>query len=600
MFLKFLPRIASILVLFFGFLNLSAQTIDTSELNEWVKQARKSQHNYDFKQSTYWFRKAVKAYKEIGGVCQTFSMENQIAYNYLDQEQGPEAIHLIDSLVKSFTTQSDCQDTLTKISLLMTQHIIYRDLNRADASKRPLDEARELAIQMNDSVWLAKIYNNYTAYYGQRGANYLALEYASRSMELKRRVMDRDDPSFRRGLFTMANYAERIGQYETAYLYLDSIISLYHGQEMGDLADTYHLLSLICCRKKDYEIARKYAELALDEFIKQSGPSSRSASFGYQEVGMALTGLEKYREALPNFEKAYAIRREIFGKDDRLTLSSLSQLVKTQIQLGDTLNSIDRFKEVVQAFTRKYDISEAPKYALNLLDLGTLYAEAGLLDSALIYFYRVQQIAESYYPVRDRIHSQTHLQLARYGPLQTRDHHIHQALFSLLGDSSLYALNRRTLAFASDKYAVLQAFYIHAQNLYELFQNTKNFQYLKDLLTLEPQFSMIKNEIFNQFLASKSVIESAPIIREIGLLRLRSAWVLYQQNHEEAYLDLALRAMEESKNILLQTQLFEKNLKNLLHLPDSLVQRERELYFEINNLDYVLKENPSDSLREHK
>ncbi|MCB0689638.1 MAG: CHAT domain-containing protein, partial [Saprospiraceae bacterium] len=50
----------------------------------------------------------------------------------------------------------------------------------------------------------------------------------------------------------------------------------------------------------------------------------------------------------------------------------------------------------------------------------------------------------------------------------------------------------------------------------------------------------------------------------------------------------------------LQTQLFEKNLKNLLHLPDSLVQRERELYFEINNLDYVLKENPSDSLREHK
>lgn len=542
----------------------------------------------------------IAGYDTLNEPCKLYSLQNQIAYNFLDQDMGEAAIHHIDSLVKTYQQNAGCRDTSTFISLLLSQHIIYRDLGKSKESKSPIDHALTLAERSGDTIFLAKIYNNYTAYYGDLGANYLALDYAERSMALKRKAMDEDDPSYLRGIYTIANYAERVGNYENAYLFLDSIIQIAGMIDPDQLADTYHLLSLICIRRKDFIVAKKYAELSLSIFIDQSGPEGRSASFGYQELGLAQSGLKEYAAALESFEKAYHIRKKKYGTDHRLTLSSLSQLIKTGIQLGEPSASIDRYKEIVKKFVKQYEIGDASKYALNLLEIGRFYQNANNQDSALAYYQKVWKIANDFYPPGDRVHSEANLLLAGTGPLKQREKYVHLAMFHLLGDSVLTHLNRSIFAFANDKYAVLKAFHLHAQNLYALYSSEENTKYLEQILDLEPQFDLIKNEIFNQFLSSKSIIESAPIIRQISLLRLRASLVLFQTSNKEQHLEHALRAMEESKNILLQTQLFERNLKSLLHLPDSLVRKERELYLEINDLEQEYRIHPTVNIKERK
>lgn len=585
---------------FLAVIPLSSQEADTGRLQLWEATAREAQRDYRFSESTRIFRLVIAGYKALGDACRLYSLNNQIAYNFLDQERGAEAIWHIDSLVDAFGKNRDCPDTTTWVGLLLTQHIIYRDLNQVKRSKVPLDRALDLALQIGDTISLAKIYNNYTAYFGDQGANYLAMDYAERSMRLKKIAMDKKDPSYIRGLYTLANYAERVGNYESSYAYLDSIIQLAGAEGTPELADTYHLLALICIRKNDFAVARKYAELALQIFITQSGEDGRSTSYGYHELGLAQAGLQEYTEALESFRRAYAIRRKKFGPDHRLTLSSLSQLIKTRIRLGDPSGSIEDYKKIVENFIRQYRIGDAPKYALNLLEIGKLYQESGQPDSAMVYYQKVWEIANEFYPRGDRVCSEANLALAGIGPVKERSRYVQQALFHLTGDSALSSIDRSTFAFATDKFAVLKVFHLHAENLYTLYLREQNDIYLEQLLNLVPQFDLIKNEIFNQFLASKSIIESAPIIREISLLRLRASNILFKKTNNSRYLSHALQAMEESKNILLQTQLFEKNLKNLLQLPDSLIRSERELYQEINELEVELKRQPSDSLSQIK
>jgi CHAT domain-containing protein/tetratricopeptide (TPR) repeat protein len=577
-----------------------SQSISAGDLPALVSRAKNLQQSYQFDSSTVWYEKAITAYEELADFCTVYRLRNEVAYNLLDAARDQEALDYIDDCLREFQYSQHCPDTLLQINLLISRHIIYRDVDRIKQSKPPLDEALRLATLSGDTASLAKIYNNLAAYYGSEGANYLALDCAEKSMEMKEQLLPPKDPSYLRGLYAIANYSERTGDYEKAYLYLDSIIQIAADTVYPNIADTYHLMSLVCLRRKDFTIARKYAELSTVYFSRQFGPESRAASYGYMELGMAHLALREMEEAIDNLERAFKIRRDRFGPADRLTLSTLSQLVKAQMIMGDTLSSIERYKQIVQDFTREYEVSKSEKYALNLLEIGELYKGAGLSDSALHYYRRGWELANQYFPAGDRVHSRANLLLSGAVPLGQREHYSRMALFHLTGDSSLHQLNRSTIAFANDQYAVLMVYYQHAKNLFAGFEETQDQRYLEKLITLQPQFDLIKDEIFGQFLAAKSIVEAAPIIREISLLRLRSSHLLYQKTGDLQYLDQALLAMEENKNILLQTQIHEKNLKYLLNLPDSLLRLERQLHLEINELDLANRQQENDSLRQRK
>lgn len=578
----------------------NSQSTPAGELPLLVRRAKNLQQAYQFDSSTVWYEKAITGYEALSDYCTVYRIRNEVAYNLLDAERDQEAIDYIDDCLGEFQSRQRCPDTLLHINLLISRHIIYRDVDRIKQSKPPLDEALRLATLSGDTASLAKIYNNLAAYYGSEGANYLALDCAEKSMEMKEQLLSPRDPSYLRGLYAIANYSERTGDYEKAYLYLDSIIQIAADTVYPNIADTYHLMSLVCLRRKDFTIARKYAELSTVYFSRQFGPESRAASYGYMELGMAHLALREMEEAIDNLERAFKIRRDKFGPADRLTLSTLSQLVQAQMILGDTLSSIERYKQVVQDFTREYEVSKSEKYVLNLLEIGELYQGAGLIDSALHYYRRGWELANQYFPMGDRVHSRANLLLSGVVPLAQRNHYSRMALFHLTGDSSLHQLNRSTIAFANDQYAVLMVYYQHAKNLFKGYEETRDQQYLEKLIILQPQFDLLKDEIFSQFLAAKSIVEAAPIIREISLLRLRSSHLLYQNTGDLQYLDHALMAMEENKNMLLQTQIHEKNLKYLLNVPDSLLRLERQLHLEINHLDQALRQQENDSLRHRK
>ena len=503
---------------------------------------------------------------------------------------------------QSYTT--DLNHIVSKSSLeeqidsLIAKYNDYIDINHRDHALEVLVEAEKIAsenLANNDPV-LSNIYAHYADYYGNIGDRIVALEYAERCIAIRRQHFSEDDPDYIEALYNMARFTERIGQYVESNKYLDTIISTSAAGDSILLARSYHLFSLLLIRQNDFESAKKYALIALRQFNDLIGPNSNYSSYAHQELATANFGLGDYANAMLHYNKAYRIRKEIHGKYNRLTLSTNTSITRTLIAQGDTVKALQKYKEIAEDYLVEYDIAKSDKHVLSLIEIGEYYAQLSQKDSAEHYYLRALRIAERYYKTGDRPFVQANHNLSSTVPLLERTAYSKQALFHLTGSTTFHELDESKLPFMNDRYSILRVYVRHAKNLFALYETSRDDAYLKELLSLEKEYRLLNEEVFRHFLSPKSIVSSAYRIRQVCLLRLRASYILFEITHSEKYLDTALRAMEESKNLVLQAQLFSKNLPNIIGIPDSVTQREKFLFLNINKLKNQQKKNNSKQL----
>ncbi len=595
-------KLAKCLVLFLScwFSNiLSGQTLsEYPAINAQLEEARSLQADFRFPEAIAAYEKVLNLLQGTNLTCIKYEVRRQVTFCLIDSERNTEAIKYINHALQDYN-QDDCNDT-TRLSRLYTAlYDAYQSAGSMREARQALDQNREIILAAfgEESPQMASLYFNYSALYGQQGANYLALEKASQSLELRRKIYSPQQEDYFKGFYPVANYAERTGDYERAYLVLDSLIQHADNASQRIIADAYHLMSLIMIRRREFDVAVKYADLSLEMYTQMYDPESRSVSFALQELGLAKTGLGAYKEAENDLKRAYDIRNQAYGSDHRLTLSSLTALIQAQMATSDTLIAIEDFKRTVDAFIKKYSIEHAEKYALHTITIGDMYESINMQDSALKYYHKVERIANEHFQPGDRIFAHTHLALAKIGSYEEKMRHAGKALFHLTGQENIFQLSITDLTFSKNKYATLELYHVIAHNMVLAYRAGRDKKILDQLLSLEETFEMIKNEIFLGFLSPKSIIEAAPLVRDICNWRLYAAQEKYRDTQTEEALNYALRAMEQNKNILLQMKLFAREVRPMINLPDSVIRREKQLYLDIKELDAVMASTQNDSLR---
>lgn len=595
-------KLAKCLVIFLScwfYQILSGQTLsEYPVINTQLEEARSLQADFRFEDAIAAYEKVLHLLQGTSLTCIKYEVHRQVTFCLIDSERDTEAIDYINHALHDYN-QGDCIDTIRLSRLYTALYDAYQSAGYMREARKALDQNRAITIAAfgEDSPQMASLYYNYSSLYGQQGANYLALEKASQSLALRRKIYSDDQEDYFKGFYPVANYAERTGDYERAYLVLDSLIQHVDNASPRIIADAYHLMSLVMIRKKEYDVALKYADLSLKMYTEMYGPDSRSVSFALQELGLAKTGLGAYKEAENDLKRAYDIRNKAYGSDHRLTLSSLTALIKVQMATSDTLTAIEDFKKTVDAFIRNYSIEHAEKYALHTITIGEMYESINLQDSALKYYHKVEKIANQHFQPGDRIFAQTHLALAKIGSHEEKMRHAAKALYHLTDQENIFQLSISDLSFSKNKYATLELYHTIAQNMVLAYRQGRDLKILDQLLSLEEIFEMIKNEIFLGFLSPKSIIESTPLVRDICNWRLYAAQEKYKETQNEETLNYALRAMEQNKNILLQMKLFAREVRPMINLPDSVIRREKQLYLDIKDLDATIANTQDDSLR---
>jgi serine phosphatase RsbU (regulator of sigma subunit) len=280
----------------------------------------------------------------------------------------------IDSLVTLLKTTSDT----TKINILNALSEKYLTIN-IDKSLSYANQAREIAQNMSNELYLGKSFLNIARAYHSKSENEKALLYLNKAFlifEDKKAVelLSNTYNAYANLYADVANYKkalnynlkalkirEEINDLAGASSSLINIGRVYYTlgnlekakeyyfksldikEKIGDLdglGSCYNNLANVAIDKKEYNQALQYLEKALD--IKTKVGNKRGTSYALNGFGTVYSALKNYSKAREYYIKSYEIKKEL--SDHRGIAGAVSNIGTTYFFSGNYEDAIKYFK----------------------------------------------------------------------------------------------------------------------------------------------------------------------------------------------------------------------------------------------------------------
>ncbi|MFK7907619.1 MAG: tetratricopeptide repeat protein, partial [Chitinophagales bacterium] len=356
---------------------------------------------------------------------------------------------------------------------------------------------------------------------------------------------------------------------------------------------TYHLLGTFYAQKKDLGRAIPYFQKALDiseswedgkkrqfevynligQYYSNRGESQKAiewyqksidsiASLGkeinnehglsnsYCYIGKEYRTLKQYDKAIVYFQKATRIRLSLFGGDSTYTAFAYEGLGMTYTNLND-FGQADKYLQKALAIRLKHGGERSPSVSFPYLCL-------------TIFCYQKKEYIDA-------------LQYAQKGLYALAPTCNRENIYDHTGLREI----RATLGIELLKYK--------AKSFYEYYLKKNQPKYLQAALKSTKVGMQILEEIRKELRSDHSkapLLKSQIIIYKIGLKITHTIW---EKTAQIEILEEAFGFLEKAKGILLLTSMQEGVAKALAVIPSDLLQKEKQLKAQLNQLDKVLQ-----------
>ncbi len=182
-----------------------------------------------------------------------------------------------------------------------------------------------------------------------------AKEAFERSLAIRERVFGPNHPNVANTLNELGSLALRENRYEDAEVAFHRVLDIYTkaypgrnyrtGVASGNLADTY-------LYRKDYRRAEPLYRDALATYIATQGPEHLNTGIGYIKLGRCLLRSGRFREAVPETERGYAIVAKVAEPNVSFLQAARLDLSIAFDSLGDPAKA-QRYREERERFLPK-------------------------------------------------------------------------------------------------------------------------------------------------------------------------------------------------------------------------------------------------------
>ncbi|GAB5522013.1 MAG: hypothetical protein RhofKO_42640 [Rhodothermales bacterium] len=186
----------------------------------------------------------------------------------------------------------------------------------------------------------------------------------------------------REALLALANLALRRGAYTEAFAYAEQSLDLLQLQPPDPLAlgNTYNLLAAsLGYRNQPGDLARSadYARQAVTQWTLYGGPDHVNVAEGLNSLGILLSRLGQYDEAMTTHTEALRIRRLYLPSDHLQIGISLHNMGTVAMRQKDYARSLAMYEEALALFGQSVGKTDAYYYGIPLYLMGTLHQQMG-------------------------------------------------------------------------------------------------------------------------------------------------------------------------------------------------------------------------------
>lgn len=344
----------------------------------------------DYQQSLFYNNKALEArLKSLGSRNPNVALSyNNIGNVYLNLGEYDKAEEYHQKALKlRFELWGDIHlDVAQSI-----QNIGVLNFERGDYRKA-LENAMELlrileSIYGKDHPNLDDAYNNIGAAYEGLGDYRNAFYFLNKGLELRRQVAP-DNPALIYSYNNVGAMFKYKGDYDMArsyYIKELELVNRYFKHETAYLAGAYSNLGELYFILKDYEEALKYFLKCRNIYITTVGenhPEIVSSLINISEVYAELDSIQKQAEIIQN---GLEIIQAFFGENHPKAPILYSQMAMNLLKQGERDEAIAIQQKAIGLLNSLY-IPPHPDIAHGYKDLGYIFAESGLYDSARYYY----------------------------------------------------------------------------------------------------------------------------------------------------------------------------------------------------------------------
>ncbi len=454
-----------------------------------------------------------------------------------------------------------------------------------------------------DDLSLANPYSRLGSTYSAQGNYYQAQEYFKKTLELRQQFQEPGHIEIGVAQYNLGTAYMYYGEYQNGMQAYQDALEIYlnhYGESHRRLSSLYVNMGILYDKRGEPEKALEYYERSNKIDRELYGDQYYLLAYNYYNMAIAYVNLNQHDKALPYYKQTI----ELSDKNNLYQLLAsahygLGNLAKHENDLDRSeplyLKALDLFKE--------HFGPDHPGMNHSLRALADLWEKRGGYERSMEYLQQCLALLQKNYGERHPFIAKTLEQEAKLWSLQknfTRALSTLDGAFNALmkrestemGTVGEFADQTMYLGLLRTRASILQEKYQHEGNLEELTMALQSFQQATDVLDqVRRGYMMDESKLFLQ--------DEAFTTFEQGI---SCALSLFNETQDQDYLLVAHSFIEKSKATMLAEALQGNKLVKVQGVPDSLLQTEMDLKYQINYLESSIAsaaESKRDSLEAH-
>lgn len=420
-----------------------------------------------------------------------------------------------------------------------------------------------------------------------------AKEYFDKCLELRLAHFDSTSIQVAMALFSLGLHSDYTNELENALEYYRraaTILKTFLPTSQANLSKTYFNMSICYALLEDYEKAIQYCIKALGSDLSIYGRNHIDVALDYNNLGILYEKIEENNKADIAYNECKKILIEL-GKDDGLDMARLVfNLGNLSWKRGDFETAMLYLKEVLDIQKRILPSNDRDMIECYWL-IGVVNRLMGNSKESIRYLTIALNLAKSNSNIQWEIYQKIHYHFTKAhlanANLEKAQFYLNKAKKVTFPDPSKIATC--TNGVKSKVWANLLV--LEADLLVAHYEQDKEVEYLhkaqekyKEALVLgQAKRATFKSEQSKESWLSKRY--------ELFEKAITCQYLLHSESRDEIYLHQAFELAEQSKALLLLDALQKSKATRFSNIPDTLIQKEKELSGVIANLEQQIFES---------
>ena len=432
---------------------------------------------------------------------------------------------------------------------------------------------------------LANLFNNMAINYNNQGYYDKGLKYYQKSIDLKLKIFGEKHSEIASSYMNIGVTYALMGLYDKALAHFQEALDIQFetlSPRDVDIGSTYFNIGLVRYLNGQLDEALSYYNKSLSIYLETYHNDHPLIADIYNNLGVIYQLKNQFDKALEYHEKGLAIRLDKFGYLNRLTADSygnIGVIYKLKREFDKAKENYDRDLEIrLKTLDKNH-----PSIAIVYNNIGKLYLDlkdykesAYFLDKALEI--RLKNWGENH-PLVSTIYY-------NFSDINKEKGEYHQAI--IYNDRALTSLKfypsemmdsvisfTDLLTVLNQRIYINNQIYLKSDSLYYLYQSEK---FCKTALSVQKE---LQNS-YTEPNSKKELINSNYLFFENAIATYR---YLFNATNNNGYLKGAFQILEKSKAFLAREVFNESKAKYYLNIPDSLLELELTLKFQITQME---------------